>query len=228
MNIAVIPARGSSKRIPRKNVIEFAGKPMIAHSIAAALESGAFDHVVVSTDDLEIADVARAYGATVPFMRSAVLSDDYTGTTAVVADAVRRLAETEIAPEFICCIYATAPFIKASDVTAGLKLIGSGRWAYVFSATSFDFPVFRGFHDEGRDGLAMLFPEHQGTRSQDLPKALHDAGQFYWGTRSAWLEQRPIFGPASTVVRLPRWRVQDIDTPEDLEHARRLFQFVTG
>lgn len=228
MNVAIIPARGGSKRIPRKNVLEFAGKPLIAHSIAAALDSGAFTQVVVSTDDAEIAAVAREYGATVPFMRSAELSDDYAGTTAVVADAVRRLGDAGITPEYVCCIYATAPLIQAADIAAGLELIRSGEWAYVFSATTFDFPIHRGFKDLGEDGVDMVFPEHQGTRSQDLPEVLHDAGQFYWGTRSVWLEQRPIFGRTSTVVRLPRWRVQDIDTPEDLERARILSQLVTG
>ncbi len=221
--LAVIPARGGSKRIPRKNVREFCGKPMIAWSIEAALGSGIFGQVLVSTDDEEIAEVARSFGAEVPFLRPVELADDFTGTTAVVSHAANWLSEQDRCADQICCIYATAPFLQAEDLTHGLSLLKSGDWQYVFSATDFAAPVFRAFQS-GPKGLEMLFPQHEMTRSQDLPEALHDAAQFYWGTKQAWLDQRSMLSAGSTVVRIPRWRVQDIDTPEDWVRAEAMMR----
>ena len=225
--IAIIPARGGSKRIPRKNVREFCGKPMIAWSIDAARESELFERILVSTDDQEIAEVARSCGAEVPFLRPSQLSDDHTGTTAVIAHAVEWLAEHDQCPEHVCCIYATAPFLNAEDLRQGLELLSSGDWSYVFSATDFAAPVFRAFQ-AGAEGLKMLYPEHEMTRSQDLPDVLHDAAQFYWGRKDAWLQQRSMFAADSTVVRLPRWRVQDIDTPGDWARAESMMRAGTG
>jgi len=222
MKLAVIPARGGSKRIPRKNIKNFCGKPLIAWSIEAAQRSGCFDHVSVSTDDEEIAAIARKRGAEVPFMRPVALSDDYTATTPVIAHAINWYRQQGENPEEVCCIYATAPFINHENIQLGLKLLHEGGWSYVFSATTFAFPIQRAFEKIADDSLKMFFPEHFQTRSQDLTEAMHDAGQFYWGKAIAWLEGRKVFDHWSTVVQLPRWQVQDIDTLEDWAAAEDL------
>jgi pseudaminic acid cytidylyltransferase len=222
MNVAVIPARGGSKRIPRKNVRAFAGKPMIAHSIECAKESGVFDRIIVSTDDEEISRISRDYGAEVPFVRPKELSDDYANTTDVMSHAVGWLEGKGIAASGVCCIYATAPFIRSEDVKNGLAILETGRWAYVFSATTFPAPVFRSFQKNADGGIEMLFPQHYASRSQDLPEALHDAGQFYWARPRTWLDGAAIFGINSTVISIPRWRVQDIDTEEDWVRAEAM------
>lgn len=221
--LAVIPARGGSKRIPRKNIRPFAGTPMIGWSIKAALAAGCFDAVIVSTDDDEIADVARAHGATIPFRRPSALADDHTVTVDVIAHAVTAWTEIAAPAEFVCCLYATAPFVTANDLRRGHDLIAGQDLDYAFSVTSFPFPIQRALRltDGGR--VEMIHPEHLNTRSQDLEPAYHDAGQFYWGRAEAWRERRPIFGPRSAPVMLPRHRVQDIDTEEDWETAERLF-----
>lgn len=215
----MIPARGGSKRIPRKNLRLFAGKPMMAHSIDRALESGLFDRVIVSTDDQEISEVAMACGAQVPFRRPAALADDYATTLDVMQHAVTWLQANGPEPTAICCIYATAPFISSADLARGLERFLADDWLYVFSAAAFAYPVFRSFQMEPDGGLRMVFPQHALTRSQDLPRALHDAGQFYWGQPQAWLNRAAIFSARSTVVEIPHWRVQDIDTPEDWDRA---------
>lgn len=222
-NIAVIPARGGSKRIPRKNIRSFAGKPMIHWPIAAAAASGLFDRIIVSTDDDEIAAVAEAAGAQAPFRRPAKLSDDHCGTLEVIAHAARWALEQGWALANICCIYPTAPFIQPEDLARGLDRLSTGPWDYVMAAGRFSYPVQRGFRRSPEGAMEMMFPEHRLTRSQDLPPVYHDAGQFYWGTAQAWLDERPIFGPRTSFVELPPWRVQDIDTPDDWAMAERLF-----
>lgn len=226
MNVAIIPARGGSKRIPRKNIKDFSGKPLIAYSIIAALETSVFDRVIVSTDDKEIAEVCRRFGAEIPFVRPESISDDYTGTTEVVSHAVQWLQDNGQVPEKICCIYATAPFIKKEDIIQGNSIMDSGDWQYVFSATEFVYPVFRAFKNNRDKGLEMIFPDHFATRSQDLSPVYHDAGQFYWGRSEAWLNNLMIFQNHSTVVELPSWRVQDIDTPEDWTRAELIFRIL--
>lgn len=225
-NVAIIPARGGSKRIPRKNIRNFLNKPMIAYSIETALESDVFHRVIVSTDDEEIAAIAQHYGAEVPFLRPVALSGDYTGTTEVMAHAIQWLRDHGENPTAVCCIYATAPFIQKDELQYGLTLLTQDAWKYVFSATHFGFPIFRGFKKQANNGLEMFFPEHFQTRSQDLPEAMHDAGQFYWGCPEAWLNGLAIFERWSTVVELPRWRVQDIDTLEDWERAEMIYQLI--
>ena len=224
MKLAVIPARGGSKRIPRKNIKPFGGKPMIAWSIQAAQDAGIFDRIVVSTDDAEIAAVAREYGADVPFLRPAELSDDHTGTIPVVAHAIEWHNRQGIEPTQVCCIYATAPFVQGDDIRQGAEVLSQSRANFAFSVTSFAFPIQRAIklREDGR--VDMFDPTHFQTRSQDLPEAYHDAGQFYWGTQSAWLSGAPIFGAGSAPVILPRYRVQDIDTPEDWQQAEALMQ----
>jgi pseudaminic acid cytidylyltransferase len=224
MRLAVIPARGGSKRIPHKNIKPFCGKPMLAWSVEAALQSGCFDQVIVSTDDAEIAEVARQCGAQVPFMRPATLSDDHTGTTAVIAHAINWFAQQGQKPELVCCVYATAPFVSAADLRQGLTVLTDTGADYAFSVTSYAFPIQRAIRITAAQPIEMFNPEHFNTRSQDLEKAYHDAGQFYWGRASAWSQGKMIFSPASMPVLLPRHRVQDIDTNEDWLMAEYLFR----
>lgn len=226
MRIAIIPARGGSKRIPRKNIRLLGGLPMIAWPLRAARESGCFDRIIVSTDDPEIAEVAQAHGGEAPFLRPPELSDDHCGTIPVIAHALRWLTEHGSAPNEACCIYATAPFLRAEDLARGLKsLCGSGA-DYAFSVTSYPFPIQRAIRITPDQRVKMFQPEHEGTRSQDLEEAWHDAGQFYWGRASAWTRGAPLFAPGSVPVILPRHRVQDIDTPEDWDRAELMFQLL--
>ena len=226
MKIAIIPARGGSKRIPRKNIKNFCGKPMIAWSIEAAKASGLFEHIIVSTDDDEIAEVAKQGGAEVPFMRPAELSGDYAGTTEVIAHATQWAISQGWPVTAVCCIYATAPFVQEADLKRGLEALESGDWAYSFTATDFSAPIFRSFKQTANGGIEMFFPEHFLTRSQDLPTALHDAGQFYWGRTSAWIEGKRIFDRHSFPVIIPRWRVQDIDSQDDWGRAELIFKLL--
>lgn len=226
MKVAVVPARGGSKRIPRKNVLPFCGRPMLAWPITAALESGCFDRVIVSTDDPEIAEVARAEGAEVPFMRPAELSDDHTPTVPVIAHAIARMEEIAGPVMAACCIYATAPFVRAADLTHGLALLEDSRALFAFSATSFPFPIQRAMRLLPSGRVEMFQPEHALTRSQDLEEAYHDAGQFYWGTAAGWASGKPLLGPDAAALILPRHRVQDIDTPEDWVRAEALFRIL--
>lgn len=228
MKIAVIPARGGSKRIPRKNIKPFCGKPMIAWSIEAAKSSGLFEHIIVSTDDAEIAEVAKQWGAEVPFMRPEELSNDHAGTTPVIAHATQWALDQGFDVTAVCCLYATAPFVQIDDLKSGWEELNSGDWDYAFTATDFAAPIFRSFKQTAEGGVEMFFPEHFTTRSQDLPVALHDAGQFYWGRTAAWLEDRRIFDRRSKPVMIPRWRVQDIDTPDDWERAEILAPVIMG
>lgn len=226
MKIAVIPARGGSKRIPRKNIRLFGDKPMLAHPVSTALQSGVFDRVVVSTDDPEIADVAREYGAEVPFIRPAELSDDFVNTGAVLAHATQWMRSHGWAPEALCCIYATAPFLMADDLIKGWEQFKSGQWDMVFSATTFPFPIQRAFRMLPDGGVAMFQPEYLFSRSQDLEEAYHDAGQFYWAGGDVWESGKAVFGEKSVPIILPRWRVQDIDTPEDWQRAEMMWEII--
>jgi pseudaminic acid cytidylyltransferase len=225
MTIAIIPARGGSKRIPRKNIKEFCGKPIIAYSIEAALISGILDEVIVSTDDHEIAEVAEQYGAKVPFRRPPELAGDDVATLAVIAHAIRWFQQNRGSLDFVCCIYATAPFIRAHYLVQGLKMLKEHRDAnFVFSVTSYASPILRSLKRNPDGTVSMNWPEHELTRSQDLPEALHDAGQFYWGRPRSFFESKGTFSARSYPVLLPRYLVQDIDTPEDWEMAERMYR----
>lgn len=224
MRLAVIPARGGSKRIPKKNIKPFLGKPMIAWSIEAALESGCFDRVIVSTDDAEIVEVAREWGAEVPFMRPAELSNDYAGTTPVIHHAVDWFFQQGEKPDKVCCLYATAPFVSASDLRQGLEVLQSEGCAYAFSVTSFPSPIQRAIRITESNRVQMFYPEQFNIRSQDLEKAWHDAGQFYWGQASAWQQELTLFSSDAAPVHIPRHRVQDIDTMEDWVRAEWLYK----
>lgn len=219
MTVAIIPARGGSKRIPRKNIRDFAGRPMIAHSIVAAQESGCFARIVVSTDDVEIADLARQWGAEVPFMRPPELSDDQTATAPVLLHALDWLEAHGGAPAQACCIYATAPFLQAQYLRQGLQILGETGATTAFSVTSFAFPIYRGLQLDETGTVSMIWPEHRLTRSQDLPEAFHDAGQFYWLNTAKFRAAANLYAADSRAVILPRRLVQDIDTPEDWDVA---------
>lgn len=222
-NIAIITARGGSKRIPRKNVKDFLGKPIITYSIEAALRSGLFDEVMVSTDDEEIATLARAQGAQVPFMRSAKNADDYATTVDVLQEVLFQLPSYE----FGCCIYPTAPLIRVERLQQAWNLLLSKEYDTVFPVVSYEYPIGRSLRLTDDQRVAMIWPENLHKRSQDLPKAYHDAGQFYWFRCQHVLEKQTLYGDNSGAIVLPSTEVQDIDTPEDWQlaelKARRLW-----
>jgi pseudaminic acid cytidylyltransferase len=223
MNVCIIPARGGSKRIPKKNIREFCGKPMIAYSIEAAKNSGLFDHVVVSTDSEEIAEVSLASGAEIPFIRPAELSDDYANTDAVFIHALRFFQSQGVELKFACCIYATAPFVQSRYLQEGCRLLEEANANNAFSVTTFPFPILRSqmINEDGL--LEMRWPEYRMTRSQDLPEFYHDAGQFYWTRVAHYFNNPDLYDNAAPVV-LPRHLVQDIDTEEDWKRAELMFK----
>lgn len=222
--VAIIPARGGSQRIPRKNLRLFNGEPMIVWSIRTALASGCFDQVIVSTDDAQIADIALAHGAQVPFIRPAELADAYTGTAAVIKHAVGALQDQGLIFDYACCIYATAPLLQARYLQQGLQLLRAApEKSYAFSVCDFGFPVQRALRLNDEGALESMHPEYRNTRSQDLPVAFQDAGQFYWGRSEAWLRDDVLFSSLSLPVILPRYLVQDIDTEQDWRRAEYLY-----
>lgn len=224
MSLAIIPARGGSKRIPRKNIKLFDGKPIIAYSIESAKKSDLFERVIVSTDDQEIADVARQFGAEVPFIRPPELSDDHAGTMDVICHAIESLAEQGWRSEFTCCIYATAPFLLPEFLVRGIEKLQCSGYSYAFSVNEFNFPIQRALRIREDGALDALQPEYRQTRSQDLERAYHDAGQFYWGRTEAFLTGKTLFSPCSAPIVLPAHRVQDIDTLDDWVRAEYMFQ----
>lgn len=219
--VAVIPARGGSQRIPRKNIRLLHGKPLIAYSIETALKSGLFDRVIVSTDDAEIAQISRDFGAHTPFLRPTNLSDNMTGTTPVMQHALQYLIDKGESPNEACLIYATCPLLTPEDLEQGLAQLKQA--SFCFSATTFAFPIQRALHMKENGELAPLFPEHIAKRSQDLVEAIHDAGQFYWARTQDWFDQ-DIFGANSRPFMLPRHRIQDLDTEEDWLRLMQIMQ----
>lgn len=224
MKVCIIPARGGSKRIPRKNIKVFNGKPMIGYSIEAAFQSQCFDKVIVSTDDKEIAEIAINMGAEAPFFRPDELANDHAATLPVIKHAIEWFQQNKIEPEYVCCIYATAPFIEAKYIQKALHKLQQTKTDYCFSAASYPFPIQRAFKVTKNDRVKMFNPEKFNTRSQDLEEAYHDAGQFYWGKTSAFLAEKMIFSETATPYLLPRHRVQDIDTAEDWERAELMYK----
>ena len=199
---------------------------MIAWPIEVAKQSDLFDHILVSTDDEEIAEVSIKFGAEVLFMRPVELSNDYAGTTEVIAHAVSWMHEQDWKPEAVCCIYATSVFVTKDDLLKGFHALNTGKWQYSFSTTDFEYPIFRSFKERTNGGVEMFFPEHFESRSQDLPIAYHDAAQFYWGKPDAWINNLKLFERHSYPVMIPRWRVQDIDTEDDWKRAEILFNTI--
>ena len=225
MIVAIIPARGGSKRIPKKNIKKFFGKPIISYSIKAAIDSNLFDKVIVSTDCDEIAQISIESGADVPFIRPKELSGDFLGTHEVVGHAIRWLEDSGEVVEYACCIYATAPMIQVSDLIKGFDLLRTGKWKSVIAATKYSYPIFRSFEKLPSGGLKMIFPEHYNSRSQDLPEVYHDAGQFYWA-KSQERKNKPSssFSENNTIIELPHFLVQDIDTLDDWNRAEKIYE----
>lgn len=222
--VAIIPARGGSKRIPNKNVRPFAGQPMITYGIRAAQQSGLFDRIVVSTDSDEIANVAESAGAETPFRRPPELADDHTATAPVLVHALKWLEDSGTPAIDACCIYATAPFVRAVDLQKGHQILTESNATTAFTVTSFAFPIFRGLKLTPEGTLAPIWPEHRMTRSQDLPETYHDAGQFYWLNVERFLAEPNLYSADSRPVMLPRHLVQDIDTLEDWATAEHMYK----
>ncbi len=218
MKIAIIPARGGSKRIPGKNKRPFAGKPMIVHAIEAAVRAVVFDRIIVSTDDPEIMAIAKHFGAETPFVRPAELADDHTPTVPVIAHAIGEVETQGETVEAACCIYPCVPFLQAVDLVRGLQLLESSRADYSFPVVRYPSAPQRSIRLD-KDGMTSpFFPEFELTRSQDLEPAYFDAGQFYWGWRAAWLGNANIHA-SGCGLDIPSWRVVDIDTPDDWNRA---------
>lgn len=224
MRVAIIPARGGSKRIPQKNIKPFCGKPMIAWSIEAALKSGCFDKVIVSTDDSAIANVAEEYGAEIPFIRPQELSDDFTGTIPVTKHAIEYLESQGEVYEDVLCIYATAPLVTPEKIIKAYEQFKESKASYCFTATNYAAPIQRAFKLNDSKRTEMFQPELFNARSQDLEEAYHDAGQFYWGKSEAFKQLIPVLSEDASPYILPRYLVQDIDTPDDWVLAEMLYQ----
>ena len=224
MNVAIVPARIGSKRIPKKNIKIFHGKPIIAYSIQAALETNLFGKVIVSTDSQELADIAISYGAEAPFIRPAELSDDFTGTDAVILHALNWLIKHGEDVQYVCCIYATAPFVSPEYIRKGLELLKNAKATSAFSVTTYPYPIYRSLKINENGRLKMIWPDYLNVRSQDLSEAYHDAGQFYWADAKKYLVERKFFSQDAVPVVLPRYLVQDIDTAEDWQRAEAMYE----
>ncbi|WP_296892224.1 pseudaminic acid cytidylyltransferase [Thiobacillus sp.] len=222
MRLAVIPARGGSKRIPRKNIKMFAGKPMIAHAITAAKSSGLFEHVVVSTDDREIAEIATEWGAEVPFTRPKELADDHTPTVPVIAHAILACEALGWRIDLACCIYPGVPFIQTNDLKGALALLENSAADYSFPVTEFPSAIQRALKRNGNGRMSPFYPQYELTRTQDLEPAYHDAGQFYWGSADAWKTNMYLHSSGVGYL-IPNWRVVDIDTPDDWQRAEIIY-----
>jgi len=225
MNIAIIPARGGSKRIPHKNIKLMGGVPVIAHAIKIALESELFSQIYVSTDSEEIANIAKDYGALVPQLREANLSDDYATTISVISDSVSKL-DSELADlENICCIYPVTPLLKPVRIVEAYEILMSRDVDYVFSVKSHESSLLRSFRLDSSNQPVMISSSDEFTRSQDLQNLYQDAGQFYWGTKTAWKSLRPIFSGKSSVIVLDKWEAIDVDTLDDWNIVEGLLSF---
>ena len=224
MIIAIIPARAGSKRISGKNIKNFFGKPIIAHSIEIAHKTKLFDKIIVSTENKKIASIAKKNNAEVPYIRPVKLAGDRVGTDKVIAHAIKWLKAEGLNIKAACCIYPTAVFVKSEDIVKAYKKMVNGNWDYVFSAASFQSTVFRSFVKLKNNGVKMLFPGKENSRTQDLKKTYHDAGQFYWGKPEVWLKLKAVFSPSSTFINIPRWRAHDIDTVEDWQQAEIFYK----
>jgi N-acylneuraminate cytidylyltransferase len=224
--LCIIPARGGSKRIPRKNIRQFHGKPMIAYAIECAKQSQLFDRIIVSTDDAEIAQIATDYGAEVPFLRSSKNADDYSTTSEVLIEVLNNWAVTHELPDWICCLYPTTPLLFPTDLNDAFKLYQSTDSDVVLSAVAFDFPIQRAFELEENNHIRLREPEAISKRSQDLEPTYHDAGAFYFFNTSRFLQSNSLWSGKVTAVPLPAERVQDIDNPSDWDLAEYKYQLL--
>jgi len=224
-NVAIIPARGGSKRIPKKNILNFCDKPIIAYSIQAAIDSKLFSRIIVSTDSEEITAVAKEYGAEVPFARPRELSNDLAPTAPVIAHAVEELGRLGKRPDFACCIYPCAPLIDVGDLEKSYELLIESQADFIYPVTEYPHPIFRSMTRDGQGKVSFVFPEYEMTRTQDLPAAYHDAAQFYWGAAAAWIGGKRMHTGGISLV-IPHWRVVDIDNLDDWKRAEFLYKYV--
>jgi pseudaminic acid cytidylyltransferase len=223
VKVAIIPARGGSKRIPRKNIRKFNGKPIIAWSIIAAQESKLFDYIIVSTDDDEIKIIAEKYGAVVPFLRPINIAGDHTPTAPVMAHAVKEIDRLYQEVEYACCIYPCSPSLLASDLVKAFNILRSTKIDFVYPVTEYPHPVFRSMRQSKGGKMEFLYPEYELTRTQDLEDVFHDAGQFYWGRAEAWREVKKMHTDGIG-MKIPSYRVIDIDTEDDWKRAELSLQ----
>jgi pseudaminic acid cytidylyltransferase len=223
MNIAIIPARGGSKRVPRKNIKLFHGLPIISYAIATAAKASVFDEIIVSTEDLEIAEIARQFGATTPWVRSKSLAGDSVSTLRVLQEEVKNLESKFGRTENVCCIYPATPLLEPASLLMGLQILETSNWDYVISAVKNDMTPQRSFTLGESANINLLLPQYEFTRTQDLEISYHDAGQFYWGKKTSWTSGRPFFSSNSTIVELPKDSAVDIDTLDDWHYAEKLF-----
>jgi len=221
MNIAIIPARGGSKRIPRKNIKEFNGKPMIAHAILAAKLSRLFDHIIVSTDDEEIAIISQEWGAETPFLRPAELANDYAATIPVIDHGIRFCRDLGWDFDYVCCIYPCVPFIQIEDLLSTYARLIESKFDYCFPVTEFPSAIQRALKRKGDGTMQPFYPKFEQTRTQDLETAFYDAGQFYWGRTEAWLSNS-LLHSGGIGYPIPRWRIVDIDTKDDWAYAEKI------
>ncbi len=226
-NIAIIPARGGSKRIPRKNIKNFLGKSIIAYSIEAALKSNLFDEIMVSTDDKEIADIAIKYGAKVPFFRSKETANDYAGLTDVIIEVINQYKELNITFDNICCILATAPFLTETDLINSFSKLQNSNFDAVFPVVRYSFPIQRAMQFEG-DKIKMIWPENMVKRSQDLTPSFHDAGLFYWIRTDVLLKTKKLWTDNTTVIEIDEQKAQDIDTVDDWNITELKYKLLHG
>ena len=222
MKVAIIPARGGSKRIPRKNIKTFVDRPIITYAISAAISSKLFEKIIISTEDPEIAAIGKSYGAEVPFGRPLALAGDETPTVPVVAHAIQALRLQGLDPEYVCCIYPCVPFIQALDLVAGFELLCTTGAGYCYPVTEFPSSVQRALRRFPSGKIQPFYPEYEWTRTQDLEPAFHDTGQFYWGGVNAWVNGCGLQSSGAGLV-IPHWRVVDIDTPDDWYRAELLY-----
>ncbi len=225
-NIAIIPARGGSKRIPRKNIKEFLGKPIIAYSIDVAVRSGLFDEVMVSTDDLEIARVAEKYGANVPFMRTSQTANDYSTTYEVIEEVLLKYLQSEMNFDYTCCLYPCAPFITQDKLIETLAILKNEKFDSVFPVMPIGFPIQRVFKLEQGNKVEFFFPEFSLSRSQDLTVSYHDAGQFYWLKTDSCIRQKKILMDNSGSIIISEMEAQDIDNEADWKLAEMKYELL--
>ena len=223
MNIAIIPARGGSKRIPRKNIKDFCGKPMIAWAIDTAIKSSLFDHIIVSTDDEEIASIAMVHGAEAPFLRPLELSDDMTPTVPVVAHAVQECINLGWNVDYVCCIYPCVPFLVVDDLKKSFDILNDGNVNFIYPVAEYAHPIQRAMRQLKNAEMEFFSPQFELTRTQDLEKSYHDVGQFYWGMASSWLSHKKMHTDGLG-MRIPNWRVIDIDNFDDWKRAELIFK----
>jgi len=224
MNLAIIPARKGSKRILKKNIKNFFGKPVIYNSIKQAKLTKLFDKIIVSTDCKKIQKIAKEYGAEASFLRPKNLSNDYVQISEVVKHSITYFVKKKIYFNYVCCIFPVAPFLEKKDIIKGYKEIKKNKWSFVFSAVKNSYPYYRGFKKHKENGIKMIFPQNYKKRTQDLPETFFDAGQFYWGLSKAWLKQKKVFDKNSTIVEIPKWKSIDIDTISDWKYAEMMMK----